>query len=56
MAHSLGLTCIAEGVERPEQAERMRVLGCDSAQGYLWARPVPVDQLDSLLRAPVSSR
>ena len=54
MAHSLGLTCIAEGVEHPEQADRMRVLGCDSAQGYLWARPVPVDQLDSLLRTPVA--
>ena len=56
MAHSLGLTCIAEGVERPEQAERMRVLGCDSAQGYLWSRPVPVEQLDSLLRPPVTAR
>ncbi len=49
MAHSLGLTCIAEGVEYEEQARRMRELGCDSAQGYLWAKPAPVDQLDALI-------
>jgi diguanylate cyclase (GGDEF)-like protein len=54
MAHSLGLTCIAEGVERPEQAQRLRELGCDSAQGYLWAKPVPVAQLEALLRPPVA--
>jgi diguanylate cyclase (GGDEF)-like protein len=44
MAHSLGLSCVAEGVEHEEQARRMRELGCDSAQGYLWAAPAPIDR------------
>jgi EAL domain-containing protein (putative c-di-GMP-specific phosphodiesterase class I) len=39
-AHSLGLRVTAEGIERPEQVVRLRELGCDSAQGYLIARPV----------------
>jgi diguanylate cyclase len=51
MAHSLGLSCIAEGVEHAEQARRMRELGCDGAQGYLWARPAPIElAIDALSR------
>jgi EAL domain-containing protein (putative c-di-GMP-specific phosphodiesterase class I) len=38
-AHSLGLRVVAEGVERPEQLDRLRDLGCDSAQGFLICRP-----------------
>ena len=40
MAHSLGITVTAEGVERPRQLEILRSLGCDHAQGYLLGRPV----------------
>jgi diguanylate cyclase (GGDEF)-like protein len=47
-AHILGLTVIAEGVERPSQLERLRVLGCDSVQGYLIGRPQPALDLDDL--------
>jgi EAL domain-containing protein (putative c-di-GMP-specific phosphodiesterase class I) len=39
MAHSLGLTVTAEGVERPEQLTILRALGCDNAQGFLLGRP-----------------
>ncbi|MBI4809607.1 MAG: PAS domain S-box protein [Nitrosomonadales bacterium] len=46
MAHSLGLEVIAEGVETPEQREFLELRGCLAYQGYLYARPVPVDQLD----------
>ncbi len=45
LAHSLGLVAVAEGVERPGQADRLRALGCDIAQGYYFGRPQPAEQL-----------
>jgi diguanylate cyclase (GGDEF)-like protein len=41
LAQSLGLHTVAEGVETPEQLEYLRKLGCDAAQGFYLARPVP---------------
>jgi EAL domain-containing protein (putative c-di-GMP-specific phosphodiesterase class I) len=41
LGSSLGLTIIAEGVERLPQIEKLKVLGCHLAQGYLYCRPVP---------------
>ena len=40
LAHGLGLTCTAEGVETEEQLAMLREMGCDVAQGYLLARPL----------------
>ncbi len=40
MAHSLGLTVVAEGVETPEQLGYLREQGCDEIQGFLLARPM----------------
>ncbi len=51
MAHSLKLEVIAEGVETKEQLDFLRTQGCDQAQGFLLARPMPADQLASLFRA-----
>ena len=41
LAHALSLTVVAEGIERPEQLEALRSLGCDLAQGYLFSTPQP---------------
>lgn len=43
LAHNLGLTVVAEGVETAAILERLRALNCDEAQGYHIARPLPVD-------------
>ncbi|MBA0052302.1 EAL domain-containing protein [Streptomyces sp. AJS327] len=41
LAHALGLTVTVEGVETEHQAEKLRDLGCDTAQGWYYARPAP---------------
>jgi diguanylate cyclase (GGDEF)-like protein len=43
MARSLGITVTAEGIETQAQQTWMQHLGCDSAQGYLFARPMPAE-------------
>ena len=45
MAHSLGLTTIAEGVEDEKVLAQLRFFGCDEAQGYFFARPMPAAEL-----------
>jgi diguanylate cyclase (GGDEF)-like protein/PAS domain S-box-containing protein len=49
MAHALGLPAIAEGVETEIQLHTLRQLGCDYAQGYLFARPKPLNEVVELL-------
>jgi len=49
MAQSLGLTTIAEGVEEQAIARTLSELDCHEAQGYLYARPLPADQLGELV-------
>ena len=55
LAHTLGHTVIAEGVEQPVQAKALAVLGCQLAQGYLFARPMPAVGLASLLKEQLIS-
>ena len=50
MAHRLNLQVIAECVETAEQLEFLRANGCDQAQGYFIARPMPVQELEELWR------
>jgi EAL domain-containing protein (putative c-di-GMP-specific phosphodiesterase class I) len=49
LAHSLGLTVVAEGVEEEEQAKLLRLLRCDELQGYHLGRPMPVDEFERKL-------
>lgn len=49
MAHQLGLTVVAEGVELAEQLEFLRNIGCDAAQGFLLARPMFLPELKEFL-------
>jgi EAL domain-containing protein (putative c-di-GMP-specific phosphodiesterase class I) len=45
LAHALGLTAVAEGVETPFQLAELRTLGCEYAQGYLFGAPQPAERL-----------
>ncbi len=49
LAHGLGLKVVAEGVETQVQADMLKDLDCELAQGYLYSRPVPSEEIDQLL-------
>ncbi|MER5210399.1 EAL domain-containing protein [Streptomyces sp. NPDC002838] len=53
LAHRLGLTVTAECVETSAQAARLRRIGCDTGQGWLYSRPVPPDRISGLLEVRV---
>ncbi|UWP59337.1 putative bifunctional diguanylate cyclase/phosphodiesterase [Ruminococcus gauvreauii] len=50
IARFLGLRVVAEGVETNEQLERLRDLGCDYVQGYYFARPMPIEEFEKLIK------
>jgi diguanylate cyclase (GGDEF)-like protein/PAS domain S-box-containing protein len=54
LAHALGLTVTVEGVETRTQADHLRALGCDTGQGWYYARPGPPDRLHALRLADAS--
>ena len=49
LAANLGLRSIAEGVETQGQLDRLRELGCDQAQGFHFARPMPADDVPAVM-------
>jgi diguanylate cyclase (GGDEF)-like protein len=55
LGHDLGLTVVAEGVEDEDQLRWLQNWGCDAAQGFLLARPMPADQLHDFLRRRVTA-
>jgi EAL domain-containing protein (putative c-di-GMP-specific phosphodiesterase class I)/PleD family two-component response regulator len=52
LGHSLGMSITAEGVETAEQRACLKDLGCDLFQGFVFSRPVPVEQFVELARNP----
>ncbi len=54
IAHNLGHSVIAEGVEQAGQLASLQKLGCEAVQGYLFSRPVAVDKMDQLLKSGFS--
>ena len=54
MAHNLNLKVVAEGVETEEQYDFVRQHHCDSVQGFLYGRPLPIDDLRALLNESTS--
>jgi EAL domain-containing protein (putative c-di-GMP-specific phosphodiesterase class I) len=49
LGHALGVSVVAEGVETEAQANELRAIGCDCAQGFLFGRPVPEEEVEALL-------
>ncbi|CAG9931524.1 putative bifunctional diguanylate cyclase/phosphodiesterase [Candidatus Nitrotoga arctica] len=53
LAHSLGLRAVAEGVETVEQLRMLAAEGCDEIQGYYFSRPVPEEQMITMLQSGI---
>ncbi|TML15730.1 MAG: EAL domain-containing protein [Actinobacteria bacterium] len=51
LAHALGLVAVAEGIESEGQLDSLQDFGCDLGQGFLFARPMPAEQINELLAA-----
>jgi diguanylate cyclase (GGDEF)-like protein len=56
LAEGLGIRTIAEGIETSEQAEVLRMLGCDDGQGYLFSRPISRADVELLLRRELAGK
>ncbi len=56
LGRALGMTVVAEGVETREQHRFLRAAGCHEMQGYLFAKPMPLPELQSFLEQPSPSR
>lgn len=56
LAHRLGVRVVAEGVETPKELDALQKMGCDSAQGYLFARPLPRNEFMALAQSRMKPR
>ncbi|HET9443484.1 MAG TPA: EAL domain-containing protein, partial [Acidimicrobiales bacterium] len=56
LAHALGLTVVAEGVETSDQLAGLTAIGCDVAQGYFFAKPQPAQAVAAFLRSEAGRR
>lgn len=51
MGHSLGLDVLAEGIETKDQEAQLRNMACNAGQGYLYAKPLPADEVEAFVSA-----
>ena len=49
LARAFNMKTVAEGVETPEQLQKLRHMKCDQAQGYLCSRPIPASEVPSVI-------
>jgi EAL domain-containing protein (putative c-di-GMP-specific phosphodiesterase class I) len=56
LGDSLGLAAVAEGIEQPAQADRLRQMGCRFGQGYLFGRPTPAEEVERQLYQESAAR
>jgi EAL domain-containing protein (putative c-di-GMP-specific phosphodiesterase class I) len=56
LAHGLGVSVVAEGIETDEQARRLRDLGCDMGQGYTWAHPADAIRTGRFVTERIAAR
>jgi EAL domain-containing protein (putative c-di-GMP-specific phosphodiesterase class I) len=49
LTHTLGLTVVAEGIERVEQRDQLRLLQCNMGQGYFFTRPLDADGIEPFI-------
>ena len=56
MAHELGLTVIAEGIETKQQFDLLKKIGCDQGQGYWISKPLKADKMTQLLKTNYASQ
>lgn len=54
LAHGLGISIVCEGVETDEQVRFLRHIGCDVAQGYYYAKPMPMNEFEKMLDGRMS--
>ena len=52
LADAMRLSVVAEGIESVHQLHQLRVLNCSYGQGYLFSQPLPVDEIEAVLRTP----
>ncbi|WP_304156578.1 EAL domain-containing protein, partial [Fusobacterium ulcerans] len=48
LAQNLNMTTVAEGIEKEEQVDFLRKAGCDMIQGYIFYRPMPIEEFEKL--------
>ena len=51
LAHAMNMDVVAEGIEKTYQLERIRGMGCEMGQGYLFSRPMPKSDAEEWLRS-----